>query len=152
MLESSGYGHFGNSGEPSDYAGPGDVALSFTDGTSDYAMKNNVYFSNSTLMGDVAFTSTWNANFDPNGHDSNGDGVKDTNGGWADDSLNVDELNITLDNGSKWVGQATINAKTIYPDTMYDVATNSLTPVAQLKLMVGIASSTTKYSRVVYLT
>lgn len=128
VLESSGYGHFGNSGEPSDYAGPGDVALSFTDGTSDYAMKNNVYFSNSTLMGDVAFTSTWNANFDPNGHDSNGDGVKDTNGGWADDSLNVDELNITLDNGSKWVGQATINAKTIYPDTMYDVATNSLTP------------------------
>ncbi|HFV2106788.1 TPA: autotransporter outer membrane beta-barrel domain-containing protein, partial [Escherichia coli] len=128
VLESSGYGHFGNSGEPSDYAGPGDVALSITDGTSDYAMKNNVYFSNSTLMGDVAFTSTWNANFDPNGHDSNGDGVKDTNGGWADDSLNVDELNITLDNGSKWVGQATINAKTIYPDTMYDVATNSLTP------------------------
>lgn len=128
VLESSGYGHFGNSDEPSDYAGPGDVALSFTDGTSDYAMKNNVYFSNSTLMGDVAFTSTWNANFDPNGHDSNGDGVKDTNGGWADDSLNVDELNITLDNGSKWVGQATINAKTIYPDTMYDVATNSLTP------------------------
>ncbi|GDO64472.1 flagellin structural protein [Escherichia coli] len=31
----------------------------------------------------------------------------DTNGGWADDSLNVDELNITLDNGSKWVGSAT---------------------------------------------
>ncbi|HFV8272791.1 TPA: autotransporter outer membrane beta-barrel domain-containing protein, partial [Escherichia coli] len=48
VLESSGYGHFGNSGEPSDYAGPGDVALSITDGTSDYAMKNNVYFSNST--------------------------------------------------------------------------------------------------------
>lgn len=128
VLESSGYGHFGNSGEPSDYAGPGDVALSFTDSTSDYAMKNNVYFSNSTLMGDVAFTSTWNANFDPSGHDSNGDGVKDTNAGWVDDSLNVDELNITLDNGSKWVGQATFNAETISPDTMYDVATNSLTP------------------------
>lgn len=46
-----------------------------------------------------------NANFDPSGHDSNGDGVKDTNAGWADDSLNVDELNITLDNGSKWVGR-----------------------------------------------
>ncbi|WP_243273265.1 hypothetical protein, partial [Salmonella enterica] len=25
---------------------------------------------------------------------------------WADDGLNVDELNLTLDNGSKWVGQA----------------------------------------------
>ena len=62
ILDSNTYGktgHFGNSDEPSDYAGPGDVA----------------------------FTSTWNSNFDPNGHDSNGDGVKDTNGGWTDDSL-----------------------------------------------------------------
>ncbi len=38
------------------------------------------------------------------GHDSNGDGVLDTNGGWVDDAQNVDELNITLNNGSKWVG------------------------------------------------
>lgn len=106
---------FGNSNEPSDYTGPGDVALSFTDSSSsDYAMKNNVYFSNSTLIGDVAFTSNWNANFDTIGHDSNGDGVADTNLGWADDSLNVDELNLTLDNGSKWVGQATFDAETIY--------------------------------------
>ncbi|HCJ6371968.1 TPA: autotransporter outer membrane beta-barrel domain-containing protein [Citrobacter freundii] len=124
-------GFFGHSDEPSDYTGPGDVALSFTDSNqSDYAMKNNVYFSNSTLMGDVKFTSTWNANFDPIGHDSNGDGVVDTNGGWADDSLNVDELNLTLDNGSKWVGQATFVAETIYPANMFDVATNSLTPDA----------------------
>ncbi|TYR88452.1 autotransporter outer membrane beta-barrel domain-containing protein, partial [Citrobacter freundii] len=120
---------FGNSNEPSDYTGPGDVALSFTDSSSsDYAMKNNVYFSNSTLIGDVAFTSNWNANFDTIGHDSNGDGVADTNLGWADDSLNVDELNLTLDNGSKWVGQATFDAETIYPANMFDVATNSLTP------------------------
>ena len=120
---------FGNSDEPSDYTGPGDVALSFTDSSSsDYAMKNNVYFSNSTLIGDVAFTSNWNANFDTIGHDSNGDGVADTNLGWADDSLNVDELNLTLDNGSKWVGQATFDAETIYPANMFDVATNSLTP------------------------
>ncbi|MES0289151.1 autotransporter outer membrane beta-barrel domain-containing protein [Citrobacter freundii] len=120
---------FGNSDEPSDYTGPGDVALSFTDSSSsDYAMKNNVYFSNSTLIGDVAFTSNWNANFDTIGHDSNGDGVADTNLGWADDSLNVDELNLTLDNGSKWVGQATFDVETIYPANMFDVATNSLTP------------------------
>lgn len=52
----------------------GDVAMSFTASGSDYAMKNNVFLSNSTLMGDVAFTSTRNSNFDPNGHDSNGDG------------------------------------------------------------------------------
>ncbi|GIZ17006.1 MULTISPECIES: autotransporter outer membrane beta-barrel domain-containing protein [Citrobacter] len=127
ILESNS-AFFGNSDEPSDYTGPGDVALSFTDGSSDYAMKNNVYFSNSTLMGDVAFTSTWNANFDTIGHDSNGDGVADTNLGWADDSLNVDELNLTLDNGSKWVGQATIDAQAIAPANMFDVATNSLTP------------------------
>lgn len=91
-------------------------------------MKNNVYFSNSTLIGDVAFTSNWNANFDTIGHDSNGDGVADTNLGWADDNLNVDELNLTLDNGSKWVGQATFDVETIYPANMFDVATNSLTP------------------------
>ena len=35
-----------------------------------------------------------------------GDGVLDTNGGWVDDAQNVDELNITLNNGSKWVGSA----------------------------------------------
>ncbi len=128
ILDSNTYGktgHFGNSDEPSDYAGPGDVAMSFTASGSDYAMKNNVFLSNSTLMGDVAFTSTWNSNFDPNGHDSNGDGVKDTNGGWTDDSLNVDELNLTLDNGSKWVGQAIYNVAET--SAMYDVATNSLT-------------------------
>lgn len=126
-------GHFGHSDEPSDYTGPGDVALSFTDdnGASDYAMKNNVYFSNSTLMGDVAFTSTWNANFDAAGDDANGDGVPDTNRGWADDSLNVDELNLTLDNGSKWVGQATYTVDST--SQMYDVETNSLTPGATVE-------------------
>ncbi|EAO9321383.1 TPA: autotransporter outer membrane beta-barrel domain-containing protein [Salmonella enterica subsp. enterica serovar Horsham] len=128
-----GSGHFGNSDEPSDYTGAGDVALSFTDdnGASDYAMKNNVYFSNSTLMGDVKFTSTWNLNFDEDGDDTNGDGVPDTNHGWADDGLNVDELNLTLDNGSKWVGQATYTVDTT--SRMYDVETNSLTPGATLE-------------------
>ncbi len=64
-----------------------------------------------------------NANFDPIGHiDSNVDNTYlFSNGGWADDGLNV-RMNLTLDNGSKWVGQATIDAKTIYPANMYDVA------------------------------
>ena len=123
--------HFGNTDEPSDYAGAGDVALSFTDGASDYAMKNNVYFSNSTLMGDVVFNSNWNTNFVADGDDTNGDGVVDTNHGWADDGLNVDELNITLDNGSKWVGQASYSVDETA--TMYDVATNSLTPGATIE-------------------
>lgn len=133
-------GHFGNSEEPSDYAGNGganDVALSFSDNAaSHYSMKNNVYFNHSTLLGDVEFTSHWNDDgefFYSTGHDSNGDGVLDTNGGWVDDAQNVDELNITLDNGSKWVGSANIYADDIAPGTMYDVAANSLTPGANVE-------------------
>lgn len=76
-LEDSGF--YGNSAEPSDYSGNGeanDVALYFSDSAaSNYSMKNNVYFSNSTLLGDVVFASTFNANFYPQGHDSNADGV-----------------------------------------------------------------------------
>ncbi|WP_241219621.1 autotransporter outer membrane beta-barrel domain-containing protein, partial [Escherichia coli] len=129
-------GFYGNSAEPSDYSGKGganDVALYFSDSAaSNYSMKNNVYFSNSTLLGDVVFASTFNANFYPHGHDSNADGVLDTNGGWADDSLNVDELNITLDNGSKWVGSATTSANVDVDSTVstdwYDVTGNSLYP------------------------
>ncbi|WP_414162925.1 autotransporter outer membrane beta-barrel domain-containing protein [Superficieibacter sp. BNK-5] len=132
-LENTGF--YGNSAEPSDYTGNGgvnDVAMYFSDNSaSDYSMKNNVYFSNSTLLGDVVFNSSWNANFYPHGHDSNGDGVLDTNGGWADDSLNVDELNITLDNGSKWVGSATMNnvdENSIASADWYDVTGNSQYP------------------------
>ena len=129
-LENEGF--YGNSEEPSDYNGDGsvnDTALSFVDSSaSNYAMKNNVRFDHSTLMGDVAFNSTWNANFYPEGHDSTGNGVLDTNGGWADDSLNVDELNITLDNGSKWVGAAVFTYNAIGPASIYDVAVNSLEP------------------------
>jgi outer membrane autotransporter protein len=129
-LENDGW--YGNSEEPSDYTGKGganDVALSFADSAaSDYAMKNNVNFSNSTLMGDVVFNSTFNANFYPTGHDSSDDGVLDTNGGWTDDNLNVDELNITLNNGSKWVGDAIFNYEFTVPVNMYDVAVNSLEP------------------------
>lgn len=131
-LENSGF--YGNSEEPSDYNGNGganDVALSFTDSSaSNYAMKNNVVFSNSTLTGDVAFSSTWNANFYPNGkYDDDGDFIS-TNGGWADDSLNVDELNIKLDNGSKWTGAAVFSYNAIGTADMYDVAVNSLEPTS----------------------
>lgn len=147
-LENTGF--YGNSEEPSDYTGnsvydpttgtyyhnPNDTALSFTDidadsnTVSNYSMKNNVAFSNSTLMGDVVFTSNWNANFYPEGHDTANDGIYDTNGGWADDSLNVDELNLTLDNGSKWVGAAIFSYDAIGTADMYDVAVNSLEPAS----------------------
>ena len=43
----------------------------------------------------------------------------DTNGGWVDDAQNVDELNITLNNGSKWVGSANMSAEVIAPADMY---------------------------------
>jgi outer membrane autotransporter protein len=133
-LEDEGF--YGNSEEPSDYNGDGsnnDIAMSFADSSaSDYAMKNNVKLDHSTLMGDVVFNSTWNANFDPVGHNSNSDDLADTNGGWADDSLNVDELNITLDNGSKWVGAAEFSYQSIAPANMYDVAVNSLEPVSTM--------------------
>ncbi|EBU5234500.1 autotransporter outer membrane beta-barrel domain-containing protein, partial [Salmonella enterica subsp. enterica] len=45
----------------------------------------------------------------------------------------VDELNITLDNGSKWIGSAKITADAIAPANMYDVAYNSLTPGATIE-------------------
>ncbi len=129
-LENTGF--YGSTAEPSDYTGNGgknDVALSFNDSSaSNYAMKNNVNFNNSTLRGDVVFNSTWNANFYPNGHDSLGDGFLNTNGGWIEDSLNVDELNVNLDNGSKWTGAAVFGYDAIAPATMYDVATNSIEP------------------------
>jgi outer membrane autotransporter protein len=129
-LETSGF--YGHSAEPSEYTGNGgdnDVALYFSDSAaSNYSMKNNVKFDNSTLLGDVVFNSTWNANFYPQGHDSNSDGAKDTNGGWADDALNVDELNITLDNGSKWTGSATSQYEAIASSNWYDVTGNSIYP------------------------
>lgn len=80
------------------------------------------------LMGGVVFSSTWNANFYPNGHNSNDDGVLNTNGDWADDSLNVEELNTNLDNGSKWVGAAEFSYDAIGSAQMYDVAINNLEP------------------------
>ncbi|EPM0932121.1 autotransporter outer membrane beta-barrel domain-containing protein, partial [Escherichia coli] len=138
LEESNGF--FGKSAEPSDYAGNGgenDVALSFSDNAgSNYSMKNNVNFDHSTLLGDVEFTSHWNNDgvfFYSTGHDSNGDGVLDTNGGWVDDAQNVDELNITLNNGSKWVGSANMSAEVIAPADMYDVVPNSLTPGATIE-------------------
>ncbi|EGX8423331.1 autotransporter outer membrane beta-barrel domain-containing protein [Salmonella enterica] len=140
-----------------DYATGGtinDVALLFSDNPdSYYSMKNNVTFTNgSTLMGDVVFTSNFNnagdANADSNGdgvisasdgfskigYDTNNDGVEDTNGGWSHDNDNVDELNLKLDNGSKWVGDAYFTYDHIAPTEMYDLedGTNSLEPNSTL--------------------
>lgn len=142
-LDTSGF--YGQSEKPSDYNGDttmtwtdangdshttlnmNDVALAAIDNaSSDESMKTNATFSNSTLTGDVLFVSTFNAGFAPNGEDTNGDGVADSNMGYADDSLNQDEMNLTLDNGSKWVGAAISDVQATAD--LYDVAANSLWP------------------------
>ncbi|MDI8841543.1 autotransporter outer membrane beta-barrel domain-containing protein, partial [Salmonella enterica subsp. enterica serovar Anatum] len=62
-----------------------------------------VNLSNSTLMGDVVFSSNFDENFFPNGADSyrDTDADRDTNG-WD----GTDRMDVTLNNGSKWVGAA----------------------------------------------
>ena len=106
-------GWFGNTGNASDYNGGDwnrdDIALAvIAHPAADNAMQTTATFDNSTLMGDVFFSSNFDENFFPHGRDSyrDADG-EDTNGGGL--MIASDELNLTLDNGSKWVGQAMYN-------------------------------------------
>ncbi|ELC7896943.1 autotransporter outer membrane beta-barrel domain-containing protein, partial [Escherichia coli] len=101
-------GWFGNTGNASDYNGDGwnadDVALAvIAHPYADNAMQTTATFDNSTLMGDVFFSSNFDENFFPQGRDSyrDADGDVDTNG-WD----GTDRLDLTLNNGSKWVGAA----------------------------------------------
>ncbi|MDA8478790.1 autotransporter adhesin EhaB [Citrobacter sp. Awk 4] len=137
-------GWFGNNGNASDYSGTNtadDIALAVTaNPTADNAMQTTAYFSNSTLMGDVVFSSNFDENFYPNGADSyrDTDAAVDTNG-WD----GTDRLDLTLDNGSKWVGAAMsvhqvdtdgdgtyddVAAGTDATSTLIDIAANSLWP------------------------
>ncbi|ECE5745378.1 autotransporter outer membrane beta-barrel domain-containing protein [Salmonella enterica subsp. salamae] len=146
-------GFYGQSEKPSDYSGDAtmavnydvngdgainsndrivnmnDVALAAIDNSaSEESMKTNATFNNSTLTGDVLFVSTFNSGFAPQGADTNADGVIDSNMGYSDDSLNQDEMNLTLDNGSKWVGAAISEVQATA--NLYDVAANSLWPAS----------------------
>lgn len=119
-------GFYGQSNKPSDYAGTSDAgyddaALIVAASRIDNAMQTTATFDHSTLTGDVLFYSVFDKNFDPVGHDSNGDGIKDTNG-WDDQ----DSLNLTLTNGSKWVGAAMSSVERT--NTLYDYSPNSLWP------------------------
>ncbi|MDE1087885.1 hypothetical protein, partial [Klebsiella pneumoniae] len=78
-------------------------------------------FDNSTLMGDVFFSSNFDENFFPHGRDSyrDADGDVDTNG-WD----GTDRLDLTLNNGSKWVGAA-MSAHQIGVDTDDDGVNDS---------------------------
>ncbi|EGT4254683.1 autotransporter outer membrane beta-barrel domain-containing protein [Citrobacter amalonaticus] len=144
-------GWFGNNGNASDYSGTNtadDIALAVianpvadnANPVADNAMQTTATFSNSTLMGDVVFSSNFDENFFPNGADSyrDTDTNVDTNG-WD----GTDRLDLTLDNGSKWVGAAmsvhrvdtngdgiydSVAAGTDATATLIDIAANSLWP------------------------
>lgn len=152
-------GWFGNSNNASDYSGINsmdrdDFALAvIADPDADNAMQTTATFSNSTLIGDVFFSSNFDHNFFPNGADSyrDTDTAVDTNG-WD----GTDRLDLTLDNGSKWVGAA-ISAHQVDTDgdgvydsytqgteataTLLDITANSLWPWSTY----GVNNSDTAY-------
>ncbi|MCV5069854.1 autotransporter adhesin EhaB [Escherichia coli] len=166
-------GWFGNTGNASDYNGKGwnadDIALAvIAHPAADNSMQTTATFDNSTLMGDVFFSSNFDENFFPHGRDSyrDADGDVDTNG-WD----GTDRLDLTLNNGSKWVGTAmsahlTVDTNDdgvpdaygpVYNDngvvidtstgteataTLIDIAANSLWPSST----VGVENSDSEYS------
>lgn len=166
-------GWFGKTGNASDYNGKGwnadDIALAvIAHPAADNAMQTTATFDNSTLMGDVFFSSNFDENFFPHGRDSyrDTDGNVDTNG-WD----GTDRLDLTLNNGSKWVGAAMSAHLTVdtnadgVPDaygsvydengvlvdtstgtaataTLIDIAANSLWPSST----VGVENNDTTYS------
>ncbi|EHK3781603.1 TPA: autotransporter adhesin EhaB [Escherichia coli] len=158
-------GWFGNTGNASDYNGGDwnrdDVALAvIAHPAADNAMQTTATFDNSTLMGDVFFSSNFDENFFPHGRDSyrDADGDVDTNG-WD----GTDRLDLTLNNGSKWVGAA-MSAHQVDSDgdgkyesfvtgtestaTLIDIAANSLWPSSN----VGVENDDTTYSEFNHIT
>ncbi|QMA57532.1 autotransporter adhesin EhaB [Escherichia fergusonii] len=172
-------GWFGKTGNASDYNGKGwnadDIALAvIAHPAADNAMQTTATFDNSTLMGDVFFSSNFDENFFPHGRDSyrDTDGNVDTNG-WD----GTDRLDLTLNNGSKWVGAAMSAHLTVdtnadgVPDaygsvydengvlvdtstgtaataTLIDIAANSLWPSST----VGVENDDTSYSEYNHIT
>ncbi|WET39782.1 autotransporter adhesin EhaB [Citrobacter enshiensis] len=150
-------GWFGNTNNASDYSNTltaNDVAIAaIANPYADNAMQTTVNLSNSTLMGDVVFSSNFDENFFPNGADSyrDTDANVDTNG-WD----GTDRMDVTLNNGSKWVGAAmsvhqvdtdgdgvydSVAAGTDATATLIDIAANSLWPSSTY----GINSDGTAY-------
>ncbi|HAW0584188.1 TPA: autotransporter adhesin EhaB [Escherichia coli] len=180
-------GWFGNTGNASDYSGKSNFVTVDTDGdgvadstiaswddvalavvahpNADNAMQTTADFSNSTLMGDVIFSSNFDENFFPRGADSyrDADGEVDTNG-WD----GTDRLDLTLNNGSKWVGAAqsvhqtgsidvdgdgkgdiaTYGVGTEATATLIDIEDNSLWPLST----VGVENDDISYSEFDHIT
>ena len=151
-------GWFGNTKNASDYSNTvtrNDIAISvIANPYADNAMQTTVNLSNSTLMGDVLFSSNFDENFFPNGADSyrDTDANVDTNG-WD----GTDRMDVTLNNGSKWVGAAmsvhqvdtdgdgvydTYASGTDATARLIDIAANSLWPSSTI----GIDNSDTAYN------
>lgn len=183
----SGWGWFGKTGNASEYSGKSNFVTADTDGdgvadstiaswddvalavvahpNADNAMQTTANFSNSTLMGDVIFSSNFDENFFPHGADSyrDADGEVDTNG-WD----GTDRLDLTLNNGSKWVGAAqsvhqtgsidvdgdgkgdiaTYGVGTEATATLIDITANSLWPSST----VGVENDDTSYSEYNHIT
>ncbi|WP_413498113.1 autotransporter adhesin EhaB [Buttiauxella gaviniae] len=151
-------GWFGNTGNASDYSNTAtrdDIAISaIASPYVDNAMQTTVNLSNSTLMGDVLFSSNFDENFFPNGADSyrDTDASVDTNG-WD----GTDRMDVTLNNGSKWVGAAmsvhqvdtdgdgvydTYASGTDATERLIDITANSLWPSSTI----GIDNPDTAYN------
>ena len=117
-------GFYGQSAKPSDYGetnatAADDAALIVASSDSDNAMQTTATFDHSTVTGDILFSSTFDNNFFENGDpatDTTDDGVYNpTTNGWD----GTDKLDVTLTNGSKWVGAAQSSVEAISTAQMY---------------------------------
>ncbi|NIF36966.1 autotransporter outer membrane beta-barrel domain-containing protein [Enterobacter sp. Tr-810] len=131
-------GFYGQTAKPSDYGetnatAADDAALIVAASASDNAMQTTATFDHSTVTGDILFSSTFDNNFYMNGDpatDTTDDGVYNpTTNGWDD----TDKLDVTLTNGSKWVGAAQSSVEAIGTAQMYgegysDVDWRTLSP------------------------
>jgi outer membrane autotransporter protein len=117
-------GFYGQSAKPSDYGetnatAADDAALIVSSSGSDNAMQTTATFDHSTVTGDILFSSTFDNNFFENGDpatDTTDDGVYNpTTNGWD----GTDKLDVTLTNGSKWVGAAQSSVEAIGTAQMY---------------------------------
>ncbi|VDZ87698.1 protein YaiT [Lelliottia amnigena] len=117
-------GFYGQSAKPSDYGetnatAADDAALIVASSDVDNAMQTTATFDHSTVTGDILFSSTFDNNFFENGDpatDTTDDGIYNpTTNGWDD----TDKLDVTLTNGSKWVGAAQSSVEAISPAQMY---------------------------------
>ncbi len=155
-------GFYGHTGKASDYDNKltaDDIALAvIANPAADNSMQTTASFDRSTINGDIYFESTFDENFggydrttlDENGnpvtthvdaYDVNGDGKPDSNG-WD----NTDRLDVTLTNGSKWVGAAISNVEATAE--LYDYQPNSIWPGSTY----GIENSDTAFNEAGHVT